>query len=208
NRDKFFDNLNELPEIKLTRDGAEIFQDSVKTSLKSARNSVKFIAAITDKNAREVTVNYILGQGEVMIDNVKTASVAVSVKDKFEINVTPVFLGINEVEVAVKDEFGEMARRRIQITAFENINPKAELLFAKVSGFEYEIDASQSRDGDEKFGGIIAQYIYKIDGQTITVNENKIKYNFGSAGTFPVSVQVVDNDGGVSTIVQKSLVAN
>jgi len=71
---------------------------------------------------------------------------------------------------------------------------------------EYIIDASESFDRDQKFGGGITGYEYTFLGKTILIEDSSIPVVFPAADNYDISVRVMDNDsqfGEVVTITAK-----
>lgn len=73
-----------------------------------------------------------------------------------------------------------------------NQSPKAAFTFSTVSGRKRRFDATGSKDAD----GIVKQYIWAFhDGSGTVVTGAKTTHTFTHAGTFNVTLTVVDNAG-------------
>ena len=101
------------------------------------------------------------------------------------------------------DIYGKSSELFFTITAFFNVKPvaKGEVELVKnLDDCEIEIDLSQSFDGDEKQGGGIEKYEYKITSPSdiiynVVTPLSKISYIFKEKGLATIEFRVCDNDG-------------
>ena len=96
------------------------------------------------------------------------------------------------------DEFFETDTVSIQLSAFKNLAPKAHLEIRQVgilSRFEYILDATNSKDMDEEFGGGISVYEFLINAQVIEREDPELQFIFSKEGVVVLGLRVRDNDG-------------
>jgi hypothetical protein len=96
------------------------------------------------------------------------------------------------------------------IVAFENMLPVAKLNISKLalnSPYEISIDATQSFDQDNKFGGEIVEWEYTIGNfYTYTTTEySSIYHILPTSGSYTISLRVRDNDGAWSNTIYETV---
>ncbi len=192
--------VNSTPTINFTFLDREVryLEDSVKIT---TQLSYPQSFTVTDNNLAGVFFQVIGGQGQVVSIATLTDS-ELRLKDPvsgiYDFAYKPLGLGTHEIVVRAKDKFNETDSLILKLTAFQNIPPVAFLEIKPnrvVSKYEYTIDASQSYDRDEKFGGRVAYYEFRINSQLIELREPSFRFIFGGEDIVAISVRVKDNDG-------------
>ena len=214
---EYMDNLNNAPFIDFIDsthviDG--ILKDSVKTSEHSLNKylEIKLSLSDPDNNLKEVGFFITAGSGKLYRDGLEVTGTIPVTEDRLAFTYEPSTLGKNELTFFAIDAFGAKSNNIfVEMTAFENLSPKAVLTTNKIafySPLEYELDASQSFDKDKRFGGAISLYKFEVNGQNVNIASSKIKYIFPTAGRYMIGLTVVDNDGFVSERVEKYIDVN
>jgi hypothetical protein len=107
-------------------------------------------------------------------------------------------LGTTLFSLDVTDSYGLTTSAHFDVNVVENVTPSA--LFSSwnsrgLDPHEITIDASASRDWQEKWGGEIVLYEYYLDGDLLTQTDRKVvKYIVPEAGNYKVDVKVKDNE--------------
>ena len=106
--------------------------------------------------------------------------------------------GIGEVKIRCSNRYGQSSRAKIKLEIFNNKPPIAKCRIKKLENNWIKIDASPSRDQDQKYGGEIVKYEYKIGDYNQTTSIHYIKYRFSNSGSYNIKLRVQDNDGNWS----------
>jgi hypothetical protein len=161
--------------------------DSLKIpAVEIGKKTISFDAVVSDKSSSlALTSEFIQGSGVLKVNG-----------DTLKQNG-------NFFDLFISDIYGKSVKRRVEFTVFTNLNPVANLSINQIrqnSTYEIEIDGSGSFDMDEKWGGKIQEYIFKIGSyyEFRTTEFASIKHILPGPGSYVISLQVVDNDGGVS----------
>lgn len=197
-RDAVFDGFKKSKFVFLSPDGeVKIMVDSIKISLKSQRKVSSFRILVEDENIDNVSFSFALGGGTLKQNGVALVRTLDLSKSVIDLEFTPESIGTHVLIFRATDRSGEVSDITVTFTSFLNVPPVADFSLTKLavlSNLEYEIDASSSYDGDEKFGGGIVLYRYTINGQVMDSHENKIKWIFGSSGLYTIKVEAQDAD--------------
>ena len=186
--------------------------DSVKVSLKNGTDKYDFSLIINGEAEKTYDVEFTLIGFAQLVDaqgnEVSGSSITLSNGvNNFGVKVSlPSEINLN---FSIIDEFGNTKTSNLNLIAFDNLSPIAMLDITSVkalSDFEYDLDASASFDQDEKFGGLVERYRYKIDTAVIFTDKSKIRIIFPSSGSFDVSLEVQDNDEAWSEIETQTFV--
>ena len=211
----FIHTLNERPTINFMDGGDEpIVQDSIKLGLKISQEKYPVRLRVYDanNNIREVIYIQLVGIGVLVqgSDTVVGNNIAIST-DILQFEYYPRNLGLHKMRLTVIDNFGQSNSVTLELMAFENLPPEAAFKVSKVgqrSPLEYKIDASESFDRDERFGGGISEYEFGVQGKIFNVLEGVLFHIFPKEGVYAVSVRVRDNDGSWSTKKEVDLVVD
>lgn len=114
-------------------------------------------------------------------------------------SVTPSGGGETDIIVRATDVYLESISARIHIVCFDNIAPVAKAscdVIAILTPYERMINASESFDPDQKYGGGIEAYEFTIGGIQTAINDDGYIYHvFPESGKYRIKVRVRDNDG-------------
>ena len=116
----------------------------------------------------------------------------------YDIEYRPDDLGFHELEFIAQDVFLETDTITLQLRVFDNLKPVARLNIRPtrvVDRYEYTIDASESFDQDELYGGNIVLYRFNINSKIIELEEPSFRYVFSGENIFELGLRVLDNDG-------------
>ena len=106
------------------------------------------------------------------------------------------------VKLEIFDGYNAEGYGYLQLFVFYNLSPIVNVSYintAVLDPFEVQIDASSSFDQDEKYGGGIDMYEYKIPNSdttnyVITTGQSVVNHIFEQAGIYIVKIRVKDND--------------
>lgn len=213
NRKDFYESLNQEPKIFIKSDknlGSinSKYQNNIVDSFKVSNNYYYLDYKFYDDNIN-YKINF-LGDG---FENIKdVTNITNEEKQKIEFG-TAVFKIENQgkynLVVKAIDAYNKEVIATSIVTAFNNLLPITNISVFKdsiYSQYEYVIDASASYDKDEKYGGKIIKYRYKV-GLTydIITQFNKIRYIFPGPGTYTIRVTAIDNDNEAGNEVSYQL---
>lgn len=212
----FLDDLNEAPQINFTNNpNTPLLSDSIKLGLSSKTSQEKYrvVLKITDRNANisEVRYTQLAGKGRLQQGGVDILSNNVTFKrdsSVLEFDYFPEILGLHKLGITVEDDFGLSNSVSIDITAFDNLLPVAQVSWSRRGDrgrYHYEIRANESFDRDAKYGGSVEEFEYKAQGvihRILATTENSDRYQviFVDKGIYPIEVRVRDNDGRWSSV--------
>jgi hypothetical protein len=114
--------------------------------------------------------------------------------------------GLYEVTIWLTDRLGRIEGYKLFIRCVANVAPKA-LFFWRDLGSEqlqtwnYGFDASNSNDPD----GIISEYHYSINGQSIVTNQPLMNWAFHAKGQHTIGLHVIDELGKSSDTLYQNL---
>ena len=195
NRKDFLTDLNKDPDLKIRKYATDkAFSTIVIDSFKLENKKYDCEISYSDERNENVvmTSNYNQGSGSAQI-----------FKNENRVSVLPTSDGLQDISVLATDQFGKTSSCTIKLTAFYNMLPLAFVNIVQTdlnTKYEVNIDASKSYDRDEKFGGKVVTYEYRV-GSTylVTTAFNNINYIFPAPGSYDVYVRVQDNDGAWSS---------
>lgn len=200
---EFLEDLNEAPQINFGGNHPEpILKDSIKLSALASQRKYHISLRITDRNNNIAEVRYdqLVGSGKLLQQEVEIISNNVSFrKDSalLEFDYYPEHLGLHQFSITVTDNFGLSSKAVLELTAFDNLLPAAFFTARKLgqrSRYEWEFDASESFDRDEKYGGAVREYEFSVLGKVYNLLSPEIRIIFPSTGIYSVGVRVKDND--------------
>lgn len=202
-RDKFIEGLDVAPNMSYTN-GTKFLTDSIKLSLKNSQ--VKYTTSVNisdnDNNLKNITYKIQSNSGKVYIDDeLKTSSEFTVTKPVFKFSYEPKQIGYERITLTAIDKLDKASTILLELYGFNNLPPKAVFTASDVTklgvldNFEYLIDASKCYDQDQKFGGAVIQYKYKINSEEYIINKNQLRTIFPKEGSYNIEVSVLDNDG-------------
>jgi hypothetical protein len=200
----FITNLNQGPQINFMGDTqAPVLKDSIKLSSLQSQQKYRISLRITDRNnnIQEVIYAQLAGTGKLLQDGTEILSNNIRFERDssiLEFDYYPANLGIHQFSLTVRDNFGLSKTAIVELTAFDNLLPVSKFTARKIgqrSRYEWKIDASESFDRDEKFGGKIKEYEFSVLGKIYTLLSDNMYVIFPETGIYSVGVRVKDNDG-------------
>ena len=185
-----------LESLKLTNG---VLKDSIK--LGQVRTYSIDIGGGSDKNTLQVdrlnpspTVDFYLNDGESPI----AAPVNIAL-GRNVVGVKGVAAGSGKGSMTITDVYNRNILIPYEFTVFFNLPPVCRLSLTPIkelSPYEVLIDLSASTDGDEKFGGYITQYEYRIGGYyRLNSGAPLIYHIFPTSGAYEILCRVRDSDG-------------
>ena len=218
-RQDIFENLNAPPSLtfntfKPVDIETNTLRDSVKISLKSKSRRYKIRLDLEDENNNLDLIRFeaISGNGNFYYNGQILGSGEIDILDKeFLIEYEPSNVGFHSINFVASDKFGLSAEGQLELTAFKNLPPVAEVEISEIkvrSPLEFKISAAKSIDQDQGFGGFLTKYIYTINDKTIITAKDNINWIFPESGNVLLTIRVEDNDGAVSEIVSKTVLIN
>lgn len=204
-----FETYKDAPFLLFSYKGQNLkgITDSLKIPSEQIGNKeILFDLKINDKsNALQVRYELDLGQGILQIGNEvldKEFSNKIS-RGTHNCKYIPQRTGQHKLTLNLIDLYGNATAKEASFYVFSNLPPKAQFEIRNISQYskyEIEIDASKSWDQDEKWGGQISEYIFKIGSyyEFTTTEFSSIKHILPGPGTYVISLQVRDNDQAIS----------
>jgi hypothetical protein len=201
------ENLNEPPRLLFNGvDSSRMVRDSVKISLKNDQRLYDFTLLLKDANQNIASLNYkiLAGKGNLYRDNQLVEGDTLLINSEYLVSLSyePFEPGQHVLEFNVVDEFNLHETLSIELTAFNNIIPIARFSINTpdhpVDPLERLIDASESYDQDQKFGGGVVAFEYSFLGKRVLSEKDKISVIFPSSYNYEITLRVVDADGAWS----------
>lgn len=219
---EFLESLNEAPRINFTTNPDQlVLSDSIKLSFKNSQEKYQIVLKVTDRNNNiaEISYSQIEGVGKLKQNGIDVISNNIEFRKDSSVLVFeyyPEAVGLHRLRIQARDNFGLSNSVIIEITGFDNLPPVARQRWTKRGTFgkyHYEIRATESFDRDQKYGGTIEEYEYKVQGVirhllASTQDADKFQVIFDEKGVYPFEVRVRDNDGKWSEIVRDDIVVN
>lgn len=184
---------NEAPALLFSNQKNELV-DSAKYSLKLKQEKIVLTFSVRDQNnnAKEAKI---LRMSGTSVEPTSTA-LDLSLNPKASIACNIKGTGMSVFTITVSDWLGFTAMGKYSVLVFDNISPTARLTATADSQdkFTYQLNASDSKDGDARFGGTILLYSYDIDGYKFSTKLSTIPWSFASTGAHTIKLKVTDND--------------
>lgn len=221
--------LNDAPLINFSdQQEVTVLQDSIKVSFELKDEPIHYDIRLRvfDPNDNLASVSYRqrFGRGLLIQGNDTITGNSVVVKEALlELEYYPLDLGLHQFELRAADTFGKESSALVELEAFDNLPPVAAYIFARDGQFgrrHWVFDASESFDGDERFGGRITAYEFrnglgKIDVIDVPAQDVGESYEpwvyhviFPEDNVYTVGVRVRDSDGEWSGLVNRTITIN
>lgn len=203
------------PSVKIvTRSALKSFvRDSIKLSNPNFNfYGIELRLSDSDKYYNSLTYTFEKGYGKILCRNdTLRMNLLPFVNYKCQVKFLPAGEGLTRIIFKATDQLHNSNSSAIELLAFKNLLPVVDLKVSPVKiidPLEYLLDASKSYDPDHNFGGGIIQYIYQVDGQTISTSKDQIKHIFSAPGVYTVTIQAKDNDNGYSQVLSQQVAIN
>ena len=108
--------------------------------------------------------------------------------------------GQHFIELVFTDPYGGKATCKINLDVFWNYPPVAFFTYSTENGI-LSVDASESFDQDQEYGGYIIKYKFFLDGNEYPLNNPFFTQNIDPEIIHILKLQVQDNDGEWSGMV-------
>jgi hypothetical protein len=174
-----------------------VLKDSIKRGYQ--RVYVVDIRGGSDANSIEVKRN---GSQEVLAFSLNGAPIvsALSVaRGANNIGVEGVAVGSGKGSLSIVDVYGHASELPYDITVFYNLPPVCRVSTVNIkelSPYEVLIDLSASYDADERFGGYLDQYEYRVGSYyKLNTAQPLIYHIFPTHGAYEIRCRVRDNSG-------------
>jgi hypothetical protein len=207
--DREFDLFAEANVVNISFEESEI-AESLKLANGALKDSIKLgqtraysidVGGGSDKNTLQIdrlnpqpTVDFYLNGGEEPV-----AAPAGIARGRNVIGVKGVAAGSGKGSITIRDVYERTATIPYEFTVFYNIPPTCRVSIMPIkelSPYEALIDLSASADGDEKFGGYITQYEYRIGGYyRLNTSASLIYHIFPAAGAYEILCRARDSNG-------------
>lgn len=125
-----------------------------------------------------------------------------------DLSISPKQTGNTTIHFVAEDRFNQTSTATLNLFAFRNLPPVARMDNRQVNGLEYAFDASTSYDADARFGGEVVAYEYTIAGSVFTTPQPVVYHVFAGAGTYTITLRVMDNDGDYSEPLETQIIIN
>ena len=182
----YFKESNLPPVVTVKKHGGTDFIE-ISDSMKASNGTANYIIKVTDETPEYIVRVYSTNYNTSEFTDINDSLV------QYHSNVP----GEHQIAINVTDIYGEVATAKINLISFENIHPVAKLKYS-INGNEITLDASESYDGDEKFGGGsgVVKYEFSFDGEWLPNpnNRSKITQGFDPHPGIIVRVRVYDQE--------------
>ena len=204
-RYEYFEKVNQPPSLYFVKnnDLTPELTDSIKIS-RHPYYPIKI--QVTDSTSEIASLKFEVarGNGEMFYkNNVLKSNNLNTHNSSISLKWVPADSGVHELAFIATDRFKKSKKATLRLFCFNNLPPVARLNvipLQKESRFEYLLDASESYDQDQNWGGYIISYRFQINGVTISTTEPSVKYIFPSPGTYSVYLSVKDEQGELSDV--------
>lgn len=211
NRYEVFKINNVAPELtlssgELASDGVWKTTERIKLGLKTEPVPFELSFSGIDQEGFSLSLNAIFDKSlTIIFDDGSPVEFPIFVENNQDLSfrVSASQVGAYPIELLLTDELGKTSKAILTVDAFENMEPIAILTkepeaYGIPSPSVYQINANESYDQDQQWGGSIVQYIWKIDnGREFTTETSYFRQSFEPGG-YSISLKVVDSDGAQS----------
>jgi len=223
---EFLRNNNNPPSIQvLDADGN--FKSDITTGIKLPsdikQNRISYLPLRlrvfdAENSLASITAKVVAGSGyfQQNEEKITTESIKYSGDGIAEIQYHPdkTALSVHKIELTVTDNLGNVGKATVSVNVFINYPPQAAFKLTQLdvnAPYEFDFDATESKDADAAQGGQIVALEWNINGSKFTdplVDENgefdgilKTRFVFPGKGTYEIRLVAIDNDGARSTEV-------
>ncbi|MBX2843456.1 MAG: PKD domain-containing protein [Flammeovirgaceae bacterium] len=175
----------------VTKKKYESLEDSIKIGVKPNLKTYIFDFKADDENLSNFYFD--TPDGEVISFTEKENALG-----NYQVIYEPKMLGQHIVTITAMDHFVAQSSIILKLWAYENLLPVASFTYTKkgiIRPGHFEVNATQSFDQDEKYGGQITRYQFEIDGNVINTPNASVEYIFQKEGPYEIKLKVQDNDG-------------
>ncbi len=191
------------------QDDANTFYDTLKYV--EVCNNCERIDYFISKpfDVKRINCNISLGGGEIRQNDISVQDLDPKLTQFYY---KPNAIGTHIISVTVTDINDETYTSNINLHVFDNLSPVAILNLNKLqedNALEYEFNANESYDMDEKYGGFLLGYEYKVvmpqSTQEFSTTKEKVNFAFPGPGLYEINLTVVDSDSVRSEVLKKTL---
>lgn len=190
------DNGDGQPPILLVN-GTEVYEDTLKVS---AGQLMELSYSIEDDQGSHTLAmsklnGAIVRSGDFVLNNARleqaprTGTLSLQALEE----------GTHSFVLSAEDPFGASGTALVEVLAIGNYEPVAAFTAQQLdeaAPYHVRIDAKQSFDQDEDWGGGVAAYEFTLEGfYTVETERSELDYIYPGPGTYTVRVRVKDNDG-------------
>ncbi|MDR1226558.1 MAG: hypothetical protein LBK47_06630 [Prevotellaceae bacterium] len=217
--DREFDLFKEQNKVKIDLDldadditgGLQLTNGVLKDSIKrgQVRSYRMDIAGGSDNNT--FTVDRLTSSNTVQFflnDSLVINSVSIA-RGRNSVSAYGVAAGSARGSLIIRDVYERSVSVPYEFTVFNNLPPVCRISvigIKELSPYEVFVDLSTSLDTDERFGGYVDQYEYRVGSYyRLTTQHSSIYHILPAAGTYDIRCRVRDNDGVWSEFVSRSI---
>ncbi len=185
-------NLN--PVVKLKSNTGYFTEVSDMYKLSTGEDYQCIFKYIDDQNFESLEVDFISGNGSWKSED----SIFFYLPDT---------TGQHNLVLRFTDPYSKEATCKLSLNVFWNLKPVA-LFEYSISNNILSIDATQSYDQDQEYGGSISEYIYVLDGNEYRLKNSTFTQSIEPSVIHIIKLQVIDNDGAKSSIISDIIPMN
>lgn len=194
-QDDYFNSINDQPKLFVINPENVELVNEIKDSLKLKYEKYQLNYQVKDDHEIFMDYDYVAGSGTVQINELSNL-----------IQIFPDTIGTHKIKIIAFDIFEKNNSVDIVLEVFDNLIPETVFSVDILNDYKIVIDASESYDKDQNFGGKIERYRYKIGENYDVVHDLPImNYQFTGAGNYKIQVSVQDNDGAWSKIKSETI---
>jgi hypothetical protein len=215
--DREFDLFKETNKVNLNfeeseiTDGLKLTNGVLKDSVKQGQIRTYHIDISGGSDDNVLTVDRFNASQAVefyLNDSLVESSHAIA-RGRNTIGVKGLNAGSSKGSLVIKDVYSREANVPYEFTVFYNLPPTCRVSIMPIkelSPYEVMVDLSASSDGDEKYGGYINEYEYRIGSYyRLSSTKPQIFHILPDSGTYDVRCRVQDNDGVWSDLSVQSI---
>lgn len=201
---KNIEKLNVAPTLNFLTAGEDhtVLKDSFKL-WKDVKYDYPYAFTVSvhdpNENIRKVYYEKSKGLGDMYAGDEKLNGNEFEVtENEIRFGYLPSVHGEHELIISIEDAFEQSSSVRLQLTAFDNLRPACRFRMKKLGNYgryEYQVDASESYDRDERFGGSITAWEFTINQKVVELKEAQRSVIFPGPGVYAIEVRVKDNNG-------------
>jgi len=179
----YFNENNLAPSIYVKKIGNTLYEKNIVDSMKASIGLVEYNIKIEDEHVDLTKVIFQSNFNTSVFTNINDSTFS------YKSNIP----GEHQLIIQVTDAYNLTENAIVNIIAFENMPPVAKLKYT-IQGDELFLDASESYDSDEKFGGRIKKYLFNVSGDLYPDTTGKKTLSVDINQEITLKVRVYDNE--------------